>query len=87
MERHVGVEFQGFISRIVSFGIFVQIPELLIDGLIHVTELADDYYILDEKQFSMTGRRTKKMYKLGDKVKIRVSRVSRNERLVDFVLA
>ena len=87
LERHVGDVFDGVISRIVSFGIFVQISELLIDGLVHVTSLADDYYILDEKNYMLVGQYQNKKYKLGDKVKVQVSRISRNERLVDFILA
>ncbi len=86
MERHLGEEFSGVISRMVPFGFFVEIPELLIDGLVHVTSL-DDYYIWDEKNFTFTGKNNRKKYKLGDTVRVRVSHVDRNERIIDFVLA
>ena len=86
MERHLGEEFSGVISRMVPFGFFVEIPELLIDGLVHVTSL-DDYYIWEEKNFSFVGKNNRKKYKLGDTVRIRVSHVDRNERIIDFVLA
>jgi len=86
MERHLGEEFTGVIARMVPFGFFVEIPELLIDGLVHVTSL-DDYYIWDEKNFTFIGKNNRKKYKLGDTVRVRVSHVDRNERIIDFVLA
>jgi len=86
MEARLGQEFTGIISRVVSFGFFVEIPELLIDGLVHVTTL-DEYFILDEKNYTFIGKYTGKKYKLGDTVKIRVSHVDRNERIIDFILA
>jgi len=86
MERHLGEEFSGVISRMVPFGLFVEIPELLIDGLVHVTSL-DDFYIWDEKNFTFIGKNNRKKYKLGDTVRVRVSHVDRNERIIDFVLA
>jgi len=87
MERHLGDEFQGIISRIVPFGIFVELPEFLLDGLVHISDLVDDYYLFDEKRYSLKGQYRGKVYRLGDVLKVKVSRVSRNERLVDFVLA
>jgi ribonuclease R len=87
MERHLGETFRGIISRIVPFGIFVELPEFLLDGLVHISDLQDDYYLFDEKQYSLKGRHHGKVYRLGDKLKIKVSRVNRNERLIDFVLA
>ncbi len=87
MERHLGDEFQGIISRIVPFGIFVELPQFLLDGLVHISDLVDDYYLFDEKGYSLKGQYRGKVYRLGDVLKVKVSRVSRNERLVDFVLA
>ncbi len=86
MEARLGQEYTGIISRIMSFGFFVEIPELLVDGLVHVTTL-DEYFVLDEKNYTFIGKYTGKKYKLGDTVKIRVSHVDRNERIIDFVLA
>jgi len=87
MERHLGDVFEGIISRIVSFGIFVHLPDKLVDGLVHVSNLADDYYVFNEKNYSLVGQYSGRVYKLGDKITVSVSRVSRNERLIDFVLA
>jgi ribonuclease R len=86
MEKHLGDVFDGVISRIVPFGIFVQLPDFLIDGLVHVTSLGDDYYVLDEKKYTMRGSYSGKVFKLGDPLRVKISKVSRNERLVDFVL-
>ena len=86
LERHLGDVFEGVIARIVNFGLFVTIPEFLIDGLLHVSALDDDYYVYDEFTFSLIGTYTKKKYRLGDKITVRVSRVDRNEKLVDFDL-
>jgi ribonuclease R len=87
MERHLGETFDGYISRIVQFGLFVQLPEFLIDGLIHVSSLDDDYYIYDEKTYTLVGSHRNKKYRLGDKVKVQVAKVDRNERIIDFVLS
>lgn len=86
MEGHLGEEHEGFISRIVPFGLFVTLPEMLIDGLVHIADLADDYYLREPSGYRLIGQHAGKVYALGDKVRVRISRVDRNERLVDFVL-
>lgn len=86
MEGHLGEEHAGFISRIVPFGLFVTLPELLIDGLVHISDLGDDYYLREPSGYRLVGQHTGRAYALGDKVRVRISRVDRNERLVDFVL-
>jgi ribonuclease R len=86
LEAHIGEIFSGFISRIVGFGFFVTLPEFLIDGLVHVSELKDDYYVFDPKKMRLTGERRGGIYNLGDRVRVQISRIERNERLVDFVL-
>lgn len=85
MEKHVGDAFGGVISRILDFGVFVHIPSLLVDGLIHVSDLKDDYYVYEENEFSLKGVHSGHVYKLGDSIRVEVSRVSRNERIIDFV--
>ena len=86
MRRHVGDEFRAIISGITNFGMFVEITDLLVEGLIRVRDMDDDYYIYDEKKYSLVGRKTKKRYRLGDKVTIRVARVDPEEREIDFTL-
>jgi ribonuclease R len=65
---------------------FVEIADLLVEGLIRMRDLEDDYYVYDEKHYALIGRRTKKRYRLGDKVKIKVIRVDPEEREIDFAL-
>jgi ribonuclease R len=65
---------------------FVEIADLLVEGLIRMRDLEDDYYIFDEKRYSLLGRRTKKRYRLGDRVRVKVIRVDTEERQLDFEL-
>ena len=85
MEQHLGEEFDGVISRIVNFGFFVNLPDYLIDGLVHVTDLGDDYYIYDETGYSLLGQNTHKQYRLGQKIRVKLVRVDRDEHLIDFL--
>lgn len=86
MKRHVGDEFHGIISGVTHYGLFIEINDLLVEGMIHVRDLKDDYYMYDEKKFALIGRTTKKQYRLGDTVKVKVIRVNPEEREIDFAL-
>jgi len=86
MRRHVGEEFHAIISGVTNFGLFVEITDLLVEGLIRVRDMEDDYYVFDEKKYALIGRRSKKRYRLGDKIRIQVVRVDPEEREIDFVL-
>ena len=86
LETHLGEIFTGFISRIVSFGFFVTLPEFLVDGLVHISDLRDDYYIYEPKKARLLGERRGGIYSLGDPVTVQIIKINRNERLVDFVL-
>lgn len=86
MRRHVGDEFHALISGVTNFGLFVEITDLLVQGLIRVRDLGDDYYVYDEQHYALIGRRTKKRYRLGDKVMVQVVRVDPEEREIDFAL-
>ena len=83
MSEHIGEEFEGMISSITSFGFFVELPNT-IDGLVHITDLTDDYYHYDEKQMVLVGERTGRIFKLSDKVKVRVVACDKKERTIDF---
>lgn len=85
MSERIGQEFDGIVSSVTGFGIFVELPNT-IEGLVHISDLADDYYIFDEKHLSLLGERTKKIYRLGDKVKIKVDRVDMDLREIYFSL-
>ena len=86
MKRHIGDEFHAVISGVTNFGIFVELTDLLVQGLLHVRDLSDDYYTYDEKQYTLKGRRTGKQYRLGDTLEVKVVRVNPEDRQIDFVL-
>jgi ribonuclease R len=87
MKRHVGDEFHAVISGVTHFGIFVEVNDLLVEGMVHVRDLRDDYYVYDEKRYSLVGRRAGKQYRLGDSVYVKVVRVNPEERQIDFAIA
>jgi ribonuclease R len=72
LEKHTGQVFNGIISGISEYGLYIEISENLIEGMVRLKELNDDYYILDEKNFRLIGRRRKKIYRIGDKVEVKV---------------
>jgi ribonuclease R len=86
MKRHVGDEFEGLIGGVTSFGIFVEINDLLVEGLVRVRDLEDDYYLFDEKQYLLRGRSRGKVYRLGDHVRVRVVGVDPENRDIDFAI-
>jgi ribonuclease R len=86
MKRHVGDEFDGVIAGVTKFGLFVKINDLLVEGLIRIVDLADDYYLFDEKRYSLRGRSRGKTYRLGDPVHVRVVAVNPEEREIDFAI-
>ncbi|HRZ86405.1 MAG TPA: ribonuclease R, partial [bacterium] len=77
----------GIIVSVKSFGFFVELSEYLVDGLVHVSNLGDDFYDVDTERQTVTGRRRKRRFKLGQKVAVRIDRVDLFKRQVDFVLA
>ena len=85
MEEKVGEEFDAVISSVLDFGFFVALPNLA-EGLVHVRSLGDDYYIFDEKTLSLTGKRSGVVYRLGDKVSVRLQSVDAATSRIDFVL-
>jgi ribonuclease R len=86
MKRHVGDEFEGVIGGVTDFGLFVEINDLLVEGLVRVRDLADDYYLYDEKHYALRGRSRGRIYRLGDRVRVRVLAVRPEEREIDFQL-
>lgn len=86
MCQFIGETFEGVISGITTWGIYVELPNT-VEGMIRVTNLKDDYYYYDEDSYTMVGETTKKTYKLGQKLKIEVDSVDKILRNIDFVLA
>jgi len=85
MLEHIGEEFEGIISGVTSFGIFVKLPNT-IEGMVHVSYLTDDYYHYHEKQYALIGERTGKIYRIGDEVKVRCIAVDKENKTIDFEL-
>ena len=83
MMDRIGEEYDGIISSVTSFGIFVELSNT-IEGLVHITDLDDDYYVYDEAHLMLIGERTKNIYRLGDTVKVRCSRVDIDNREIFF---
>ncbi|WP_110928523.1 ribonuclease R [Bacillus massiliglaciei] len=79
----IGEEYDGIISSVTNFGMFVELPNT-IEGLVHVSYMTDDYYRYDERQLAMIGERTGKVFRIGDEISVRVSNVNKDERAVDF---
>ncbi len=86
MERHLGEEFDGTISGVKAFGAFVMLDDVFVDGLIHVNSLDDDYYEFHEAEYVLVGARKGRRLRLGDRVRIQLVRVDREERHLDFKL-
>ena len=85
MMEHIGESFEGVISGVTSWGMYVELPNT-IEGMIRVSEMDDDYYIYDEERYQMVGEHTKKVYKLGQKVIVEVVNADKIQRAIDFAL-
>ena len=84
MREHLGEEFSGTVSAATSFGIFVTLDALYVDGLVHITELGGEYYRFDEARQELRGERTGVRYAVGTRVRVQVSRVDLDGRKIDF---
>ena len=85
MSYHLGEEFEGIISGVTGWGLYVELPNT-VEGLVHVNTLRDDYYVFDQESYELCGEMTKKVYKLGDKVRVRVADADKMLKTVDFEL-
>ena len=83
MDDKIGEEYDGIISSVTNFGIFVELPNT-IEGLVHVSYMTDDYYRFDESHFAMIGERTGNVFRIGDEITVRVINVNKDERAIDF---
>jgi ribonuclease R len=83
----VGETYAGIISSVTSFGIFVELQEIYVEGLVHVTAMGNDYYHFDPTRHWLMGERTNRIYRLGDQLDVRVVQVNLDERKIDFELA
>jgi len=86
MREHLGEEFGGTVSAVTSFGLFVQLDGLYVEGLVHITELGGEYYRFDEARQELRGERSGVRYVVGARVRVQVSRVDLDSRKIDFRL-
>jgi ribonuclease R len=86
MADKVGDEFEGYVTGVASFGLFIELVEHFVEGLVHVSTMADDYYRYVEGAHLLRGENTHKVYRLGDKVKVQVIRVNMEQRQIDLGL-
>ena len=84
MLSHVGDEFFGTITSVTSFGLFVELDDIFIEGLVHITELSNDYYHFDPVRHCLEGERSRQVYRLGDRIEVKVVRVDIEEKKIDL---
>jgi ribonuclease R len=86
MADKLGEVFSGYITGVQAFGLFVELEEIYVQGLVHVSSMIDDYYLFNEKAHTLKGENTRKVYRLGDKVEVQLVRVDLERRQLDFGL-
>jgi ribonuclease R len=86
MRDHLGEVYDGIISGVTEWGLYVEINENKCEGLVPVRDLADDYYDFDEKNYCLVGRRRNNRYRLGDAIQVQVARCDLDKKLLDFVV-
>lgn len=87
MDDKQGEDFHGFITGVTAFGFFVELEEIFVEGLVHITSIPDDYYLYLEKEHCLLGRQRRRRFRIGDRVKVKVARVDLQRRKMDFTLA
>ena len=86
LQNHVGAVFQGIVTGVTNFGVFVELLDVYVEGLIHITALPSDYYHFEEAHHRLIGERTRRVFSLGDELTVQVASVKLDERKVDFEL-
>jgi len=84
MSDRVGDEFEGIITSVKDYGFYVELKEVFVEGLVHISTLTDDVYGYHDRKHRLVGERTRKVYRLGDEVRVLVNRVDRVRHLIDF---
>ncbi|MFO7939083.1 MAG: ribonuclease R [Bacteroidales bacterium] len=86
LKEKIGQQFEGVISGVTEWGFYVELKENLCEGLVHIRELDDDFYLFDEDEYAIVGRRTKKTYQLGQQVRVQIGKADLERRQLDFLL-
>jgi ribonuclease R len=86
MTDKLGDVYKGYVTGVQAFGLFVELEEIYVQGLVHVSSMTDDYYRFDERTHALKGENTRQTYRLGDEVEVQVVRVDLERRQLDFAL-
>ena len=86
MGQHIGKKFSGSVSGVTGFGFFVELSDVLVEGLVPFSALNDDYYVYDEKHHLLRGETTRKTYRIGDRLEVVVVRVDTERLRIEFAL-
>ncbi len=86
MMDHLGEPFEGVISGVSPYGIYVQLTETLTEGMVHISKLGDDYFSLDEKNYAVVGEKKKKKFSLGDTIKVKIEKIDLDNKRIDMNL-
>jgi ribonuclease R len=86
MADKLGEVYSGYVTGVQAFGLFVELEEIYVQGLVHVSSMSDDYYVFDERAHLLKGENGKRVYRLGDRVRVRLARVDLERRQLDFAL-
>jgi ribonuclease R len=86
LRKKVGDEFDAIVSGVTNFGLFVETVDILAEGLVHVKDMEGDFYVFDDKKYALIGRRTKKSFRLGDKLRVKLIRVDEEKQQIDFIV-
>ena len=84
MRERVGEQFEGLIVSVTSFGLFVELDDIAVTGLVHVSQLSNDYYHFESKYHRLRGERSGQVYRLADRMRVKLVRVDLDERKIDF---
>lgn len=85
--EHLGSDHVGYVTGVATFGVFVTIKDLMIEGLLHIRDIDDDYYIFDEQRMRIYGRRTKRLFRYGSLVRVRIVKANTEKRMIDLALS
>ena len=85
--EHIGIDYVGYITGVAQFGVFVTVENLSIEGLLHIRDLSDDYYIFDERRMRLVGRSTRRVFRFGARVRVRIVRTDIKKRMIDLELS
>jgi ribonuclease R len=86
MEDKIGVQYSGYITTVTAFGFFVELDEFFVEGLVHIRNLGDDYYVFDEEKQCLIGQARRRIFQVGEKVNVEVWQVKPAAREIDFIL-